>query len=153
MTFKPRRAKPLIVLFCGAVFVVAGLAVWYVVGVHLFSLCFTFPGLVAVLSSGADLRLRTVVDDSGIARERWWTRTRVPWDTIEWWTTADAEFDEDGDSVTFRVARFHVYGAKRPIEVYDCEVSRPGYDAFLQAVRQFRQAQEVSRTATESEAG
>lgn len=143
IVFKPRRDKIFLFMSGAVIFIFAGVAVWFAAGTHLFSIGFTVLGLLLTLISWIEFRIQTLVEDSGMKRLHLWRSFVVPWNKIESWIVQPTEFDRDGDSFTFQVARFHVQGRKDPLEVYDSEVSRPGFNVFLSTVRQYIQNKEA----------
>jgi hypothetical protein len=94
-----------------------------------------WPALALVLFKA---RTRVVVDEAGVAK-RCWTggAFRADWADIESWAAVDlAPTDEDADSVTRRLVRLQVRGARWPAKVTDSEAEVPPFEEFVRLLRE-----------------
>ena len=134
VVFRPRRCSSVLsgiaVLF-SLLFVAAGLACFYAVGLHLFSFAFTGIGLIAAAAVVGSMFTRTVVSGDGITKmPRISGGFSLRWQEVDSWEQLSRRFD-DAPCV-----RFHVRGSRFPRVVFDYEVEQPGFESFLSYVRQ-----------------
>jgi hypothetical protein len=160
--FRPRRSRGIFVLIAGSFFSAFGLCGMIAIGWeswYFYGLFMAWGGFIAALGWVVLCR-RVLVDARGITRTFWFgnVETRIPWEAIESWlvspcgVTGEQEEEAwaklypgttrgirpvllDGDSFTFQAAMFRVQGERWPITVYDVEVWRPSFDAFLEDIR------------------
>ena len=134
IVFKPRRYTSVLsgvaVLLC-LLFVAAGLACFYAVGLHPFSFAFTAIGVVAAAAAVGSMFTQTVVTADGIAKRPMMSGGfRLRWQDVDSWEHLPRRFD-DAPCVRFRVR-----GSRFPRVVFDYEVEQPGFESFLSYVRQ-----------------
>lgn len=94
-------------------------------------------------------RTRIVVDDDGVGKRTWSGGAfRAGWADIESWAAVDlSPTDEDADSVTRRLVRLRVRGARWPAEVMDSEVGVPPFEEFVRLLRERISDKEIAEPA------
>lgn len=134
IVFKPRRYSSVlsgVAVFLSLLFVAAGLACFYAVGLHPFSFVFTAIGLVTATAAIASMFTRTVISGDGITKKpRVAGGFSLRWQEVDSWEQLPRKFD-DAPCVRFRVR-----GSRLPRVVFDYEVEQPGFESFLSYVRQ-----------------
>lgn len=133
--FRPRRYDAVlsgIAVLLSAVFIVAGVGCFRVVGPHPFSFAFTAIGLIASAAAVGSMFTRTLVTPQGIEkRPSIAGGFSLRWEEVDSWEQLPRRFD-DAPSV-----RFHVRGRKLFRAVFDYEVEQPGFETFVNLVRQY----------------
>ena len=118
-------------MFLSLLFVAAGLACFYAVGLHPFSFVFTIIGVVAAAIALGSIFTRTVVSADGIAKRPMMSGGfRIRWQDVESWEHLPRGVDDTP------CVRFHVRGSRFRRYVFDYEVEQPGFESFLSYVRQ-----------------
>jgi hypothetical protein len=167
--YRPRSIRGGCFLFIGAFFAIFGLlgiyAPWQ--SWWFFGLFFAL-GSLGVVFGYATLRMGVLVDDFGITKiYRLGDGFRAPWDDIEAWLVTPCDVTDrqkvysklyagnppqlmplgllnPDDSFTFQAAIFKLRNKRWPVVVYDCEASRPSFDAFVEDIRAHASEKEVT---------
>jgi hypothetical protein len=137
--FKPRFYScglGVVGMFFGLIFVAAGLACFFAVGLHPFSFAFTGLGLIAVAACISVTTTRVIITPAGMEKRWSVSRFTVRWDDVDSWSMIAPS--DDPHSVKLRLC-----GGKKLRFVFDYEVENPGFEEFLAQMRQYAAEKEA----------
>lgn len=92
-------------------------------------------GLFLALIGTARFRTRIVVRDEGLSRSPWFPMGfGFTWDDVDYWNVRRIDHIH-WDHPSFTAAHFVLHGGRRPIQVAEEDVHRPGFETFLRDLR------------------
>ncbi len=133
--FRPSRYYN---VFCGVAvvlsltFVAAGIVCFLSVGPHPFSFAFSILGILGTAAAIGSMFTRTVITADGITKRPVISGGfSLHWRDVDSWEQLPRRSDDPP------CVRFRVRGSRFPRVVFDYEVEQPGFDFFLNYVRQY----------------
>jgi hypothetical protein len=116
---------------------------FYAMGIHFFSFAFTGLGLIGVVACVSSIFIRIVVSADGIKKSPWITAGFVlRWENIDSWSVIPPRFDDP------RLVRFRIRGRRLPRVVADYDVENPGFETFLEQIKEYISQKEIVENET-----